>query len=85
MNAQLWFYKGKGNWIDWIIRRWCKSPYSHVEIVIGATAISADAWSGKVRCADVIKFNRDNWDAVDVTMKKTPQWLNHESINARVH
>ena len=27
------FYKGKGNWIDWCIRFWTRSIYSHVELV----------------------------------------------------
>lgn len=75
MRAQLWFYKGKGNWFDWLIRKYCNSRYSHVEIVVGGIACAADAWSGKVRTAPVTTFNRDNWDVVEVELQKDAPWL----------
>lgn len=32
--AQLAFYKGKGNWVDKLIRFVTRSPYSHVELIL---------------------------------------------------
>ena len=75
MKAQLWFYKGKGQLIDRLIRFWTKSKYSHVEIVRNGIARSADAWSNRVRAALVLNFNRENWDVVEVDLTKDSAWL----------
>ena len=34
MVVKVAFYKGKGNWINKIIRWWTKSNYSHAELVL---------------------------------------------------
>lgn len=78
MIAQLWFYKGAGNLFDKLIRWFTSGIYSHVEIVIGGMAISADAWSGCVRCTPVAAFHKDNWDIVDVVLTKDMNFLNSQ-------
>lgn len=35
MKTGIVFYKGKGNFVDRLIRWWTNSPYSHSEVVIG--------------------------------------------------
>ena len=34
MMVKIAFYKGKGNWINKIIRWWTRSNYSHAELVL---------------------------------------------------
>jgi len=41
---QLAFYKGKGNFVDFLIRWWTKSRFSHVELVF-----SDQAWFSSTR------------------------------------
>lgn len=78
MKAQLWFYKAPGKFFDKVIRRWTKSRYSHVEIVVDGVACAADAWSGKVRSTPVATFNRENWEVVDIEMQKPVEWLRRQ-------
>jgi hypothetical protein len=78
MKAQLWFYKAPGKFFDKVIRWWTKSRYSHVEVVVGGIAYSADAWSGEVRSTLVSTFNKDNWDIVEVELDKTTEWLRNQ-------
>lgn len=35
MSVTLAFYKGKGTWVDWLIRAWTRGAFSHVELVHG--------------------------------------------------
>ena len=76
MNAQLWFYKGAGNLFDKLIRWFTSGTYSHVEIVVSGMAISADAWSGVVRCTPVAAFHKENWDTVEVALTKDMDFIN---------
>ena len=41
-NIRLAFYKGKGDWVDKVIKWWTKSQYSHVEVEDGLTEITDD-------------------------------------------
>lgn len=69
------FYKGKGNFIDWCIRVWTRSIYSHVELAIvhadGSPPIivSSSGRDGGVRFKTYSneKLNSDKWAMVDVT------------------
>lgn len=68
--AQLAFYKGKGTWLDAVIRWVTRSPYSHVELILDPTdkgndgeslCFSSSARDGGVRVKR-IKLNPDHWD-----------------------
>lgn len=72
--AQLAFYKGKGNWVDKLIRFVTRSPYSHVELIPNpelkaqfghVSSMSSSARDGGVRFA-LITFDPDRWDFVDI-------------------
>lgn len=77
--AYLAFYKGKGTWVDRLIRWSTRSAYSHVEIVhdmeekwqhftFGYQCYSSSARDGGVR-SKLIKLNPDHWDLVEVTWR----------------
>jgi len=68
------FYKGKGNWVDWTIRKWTRSPYSHCEIVIDNTWYSSSARDGGVRKKNIY-HNPENWDFIDIKIQ-----VNDENI-----
>lgn len=60
------FYKGKGNFIDKLIRFFTKSKYSHVELLFSDDRyFSADAWTNTVRYTN-FTANPTNWDLVKV-------------------
>ena len=48
MKAKLAFYKAKGNWIDFLVRVFTNSPYSHCELVINKDWYSSSPRDGGV-------------------------------------
>ncbi|WP_421701126.1 hypothetical protein [Aliiroseovarius sp.] len=89
-ELRLAFYKGKGTWVDQMIRWGTRSPYSHVELVqMGmdmpngvhrAWAISSSWRDGGVR-AKVIDFEPDRWDWIELR----PWYPAHLWDNAHRH
>lgn len=61
------FYKAPGNWLDWIIRKWTKGPYSHVELVIGDLWLSASPRESVVRYK-AIPTGPNTWDFVPLEL-----------------
>jgi hypothetical protein len=77
------FYKGKGTWVDRVIRFVTRSNYSHVEVIysydhdtLRGCTVSASSRDGGVR-ATVIAFNPEHWDFLPVP------WITHEHVRAR--
>ena len=62
--VQLAFYKDKGDWVDWIVRKWTKSIYSHCEVVIGDEWFSSSPRDGGVRMKK-IEYKPEDWDLVE--------------------
>jgi len=62
------FYKGPGKIFDKLIRFFCRSKYSHVELVINGISYSADAWTNQVRGLPWTSFVAGNWDVVPVAV-----------------
>ena len=65
MKIQLAFYKGKGDWMDKVIRWWTRSPYSHCEIVIDGIWYSSSPRTGKVRAATIYP-KENHWDFIEL-------------------
>ena len=72
MNIWIALYKGKGNIINSIVRRWTKSQYSHAELILN----DKKTWIGispfiksKITDRHDVEYNPDNWDffKIDVT------------------
>ena len=63
--VQLAFYKAKGDWVDWLIRKWTKSIYSHCEVVIGDEWFSSSPRDGGVRSMRMESYNAEHWDIID--------------------
>ena len=74
MGVVLAFYKGKGDWLDWLIRLFTRSKYSHVEYVQDSTAMDDqgrhECWSSSFRDGGVrvkpILLGDEKWDLVPV-------------------
>ncbi len=77
MTIALAFYKGRGNWIDSVIRLVTRSQYSHVEYVpdYWATGVSQTCYSSSQRDGGVrsktIDLHSGNWEVVPVPWMKT--------------
>lgn len=63
------YYKGRGNWVDWLIRLWTWSKYSHTEIIIDGTWYSSSPRDGGAR-AKIINFNPDHWDFEEIQINR---------------
>lgn len=65
------FYKGKGNIINWLIRKWTRSEYSHCEIVLNENdCYSSSARDGGVRHKVIDISNTEKWDVLEI------EWVN---------
>jgi len=66
MKARLAFYKGEGDITDKAIRWWTKSPYSHVELVIGDNKwISVSPRIGNLTSRYMLP-NKEHWDYLPI-------------------
>tara|TARA_Y100000593_G_scaffold93760_1_gene189926 strand:- start:2403 stop:2885 length:483 start_codon:yes stop_codon:yes gene_type:complete len=65
------FYKGKGNWLNSIVRWWTKSKYSHAELVLPDDA----TWMGispflksKVASRKKLLLEYNEWDFIELSV-----------------
>ena len=73
MKIKVAFYKGKGNFINGIVRWWTKSVYSHAEIVLpdGITWIGISPFlKSKVASRKKIIIDYSEWDFVDINVNQ---------------
>ena len=73
MKIKVAFYKGKGNFINGIVRWWTKSVYSHAEIVLpdGITWIGISPFlKSKVASRKKIIIDYSEWDFVDININQ---------------
>tara|TARA_R100000008_G_C3544935_1_gene146983 strand:+ start:215 stop:709 length:495 start_codon:yes stop_codon:yes gene_type:complete len=69
VNIKIAFYKGRGNWLNKIIRWWTKSPYSHAELILpnNYTWIGISPFlTSKVSARSKVDFDLENWDFVPI-------------------
>ena len=59
------FYKGKGTWVNGLIRWWTKSEYSHVELIVDGVWYTSATWE-KGTVARALKGNPEKWDMVEL-------------------
>ena len=59
------FYTGRGKILDRVIRKWTKSKYSHVELIINNISYSASSRDGGVR-KKTINYEAENWRIFDL-------------------
>ncbi len=68
------FYKGKGNFIDWCIRFWTRSIYSHVELIyipdectmVSLLSSSQRDVGVRYKKIPLEYFKKENWTLIDV-------------------
>ena len=73
MKIKVAFYKGKGNFINGIVRWWTKSVYSHAEIMLpdGITWIGISPFlKSKVASRKKIIIDYSEWDFVDINVNQ---------------
>lgn len=68
MSLHIAFYKGRARLFNRVVSWWERGPYSHCELVVGASEDGALCWSssfldGGVRLK-TIKLDPDHWDLV---------------------
>tara|TARA_B100000085_G_scaffold123031_1_gene112011 strand:- start:18006 stop:18494 length:489 start_codon:yes stop_codon:yes gene_type:complete len=69
MKIWIALYKGKGNFINSIVRRWTKSQYSHAELILD----DKQTWIGispfiksKITERKNVEYNPENWDFYEI-------------------
>ena len=81
MGVVLAFYKGKGDWLDWLIRLFTRSQYSHVEYVQDSTAMDDqgrhECWSSSFRDGGVRANESGVSVRIDVRNCKARQFKRH--------
>lgn len=79
MKIKIAFYKGKGDFINAIVRWWTKSIYSHAELVLpdDITSISISPFfKSKIMRRLKLEVNYSEWDFIEIAI--TPE--QHEVI-----
>ena len=73
MKIWIAFYKGKGNVINTIVRKWTKSPYSHAELILN----DAETWlsispfmKAKVSSRKNLVYDPVDWDFIEMETTK---------------
>ena len=59
------FYIGRGKILDRLIRKWTKSRFSHVELIINGISYSSSSRDGGVR-KKIINYEAENWRIFDL-------------------
>lgn len=73
MTIAIAFYKAPGTWADKFIRVVTGSEYSHCEIIINGTAMSASARDGGVRFKE-IAVTHEKWDIAPLLCDEQAVW-----------
>ena len=76
MKLKIAFYKGKGNFINAIVRWWTNSIYSHAELILpdDATWIGISPFiKSQVTHRIVIEYDYSKWDFIEIEI--TPEQL----------
>lgn len=76
----VFFYKGKGNYLDKLIRWWTMGPYSHCEIVTSDWVYSSTPSKGGVwqeAVTSLTSYPLDEWDMLKVNgdPDKVDEWF----------
>ena len=73
MKIKIAFYKGKGTWINSIVRWWTKSIYSHAELILpdgvswlGISPFLKSAITKRI----VFEYNTDKWDLLEIEISE---------------
>ena len=69
MKLKIAFYKGKGNFINAIVRWWTNSIYSHAELILpdDATWIGISPFiKSQVTHRIVIEYDYSKWDFIEI-------------------
>jgi hypothetical protein len=73
VKIKIAFYKGKGTWINSVVRWWTKSIYSHAELVLpdgvswlGISPFLKSAITKRI----VFEHNPDKWDLLDIDISE---------------
>jgi hypothetical protein len=73
MKVWIALYKGEGNWVNRVVRKWTKSIYSHAELILD----DKQTWIGispfiKARLVlrQVYNYDPNNWDFYEININQ---------------
>lgn len=66
MSVALALYKGKGNWVNSVIRWRSQSIYSHCELIVDGWMYSSTVHDGGVRCKLQTYLREEDWDIIPI-------------------
>jgi hypothetical protein len=78
MSVALALYKGKGNWVNSIIRWRSQSIYSHCELIVDGWMYSSTVRDGGVRCK-IGYLPEEEWDIIPIHFNNGESILSHYS------
>ena len=73
MKIKIAFYKGKGTWINSIVRWWTKSIYSHAELILpdGVSWLGISPFLKSVITKRIVfEYNTDKWDLLEIEISE---------------
>ena len=73
MKIYVALYKGKGTWVNSIVRWWTESVYSHAELILpdGVTWMGISPFIKSVVTKRIIlEYNPDKWDLVSIDVSQ---------------
>ena len=85
MIIKIAFYKGRGNWINKIVRWWTKSKYSHAELIMPdeLTWVGISPFKGSVLRSKERKFYSElEWDFIKLTVSEEQLSVINEFYNS---
>lgn len=77
MSVALALYKGKGNWVNSLIRWQNQSPYSHCELIVDGWMYSSTVHDGGVRCKLQTYLREEDWDIIPINFNNGESILKH--------
>ncbi len=79
MSVYLALYKGKGNWVNSLIRWRSQSIYSHCEIIVDGWMYSSTVGDNGVRCKPQGYLSEADWDIIPIYFTNGECVLKHYS------
>lgn len=79
MAVALALYKGKGNWVNSLIRWRSQSIYSHCEIIVDGWMYSSTVKDHGVRCKLQTYLSEEDWDIIPIHFNNGESILHYYS------
>lgn len=78
--VHLALYKGRGNWVNSVIRWRSQSIYSHCELIVDGYMYSSTVQDKGVRCKPQIYLKEEDWEIIPVSFTNGEDILQHYKL-----